>query len=694
MDIIQQLIKLVKINTRISSLDSSDEILREIMNGAMSLTDTTSAFILQVSSARKVMPLGQYYLHDDLRVNWSSSSALEAHDKQQLVCSTRTKESSASASIIKGNIHTLVSVPLSMESQGSLLLQLVGQDATSIDPQVLSLLGLFVSQVKVTISKTKLEESLLKNAQLAAVGKLAAQVAHDIRSPLASLDAVTGSVNKLPEDERLIIRGAVNRIKDIANHLLEKNREQGRREKLEDGSWKIENGQLSQSAVVLLSSLIEPLITEKRLQFRSQGGIDIAANLDASSYGLFAKVHVREFKRVLSNLINNSVEALKGKGVVTLSLVGQNNQVLLKVQDNGPGIPKDILAKLGQRGETHGKKGGSGLGLYHARTSLESWEGSMGLDSRFRGNDEKEGGHDEEKGGDDGALSGTTVTLKLPQAPHPDWFVPELKLKPNNPVVILDDDPTIHQVWQARLNAINLKDQDIEVVHFSRPDEIREWTKTSASAARKALYLTDYELLGFKETGLALIEELNLGHQAILVTSRYEEKEILENCQRLGVRLIPKGLAGFVPISLPSLRAQRSNPNDKKPLNEIAAPRQDGARNDQKEFCDAVLIDDDPLVRMTWKMAAKRAGKNLLAFVSVEEFFKKAESTNRNTPIYIDSHLGNGVKGEEESQKLYDLGFKEIYLATGDSPEKFAHLKHIRGVLGKEPPWVEILAQT
>ncbi|MBI4369692.1 MAG: HAMP domain-containing histidine kinase [Elusimicrobia bacterium] len=498
--------------------------------------------------------------------------------------------------------------------------------------------------------------SIRKQKELAvqaALGEVSQQVAHDIRSPLAALDAVTGSVNKLPEDERLIIRGAVNRIKDIANHLLEKNREQGQGKALDDGINA--SPQAEPRAVVLLSSLIEPLITEKRLQFRSQAGIDISANLDASSYGLFAKVEPREFKRVLSNLINNSVEAFRGKGAATLSLAGENNQILLKVQDNGPGIPHEILAKLGQRGQTHGKAGGSGLGLYHARTSLEAWGGSLDIGSEVG--------------------LGTEVMIKLPKAPSPSWFISELVLG-ESPVVILDDDPTIHQVWQGRLDFLRVAEQGINVRHCSTPNELREWVRANPQASATAIYLMDFELLGFKETGLSLVEELNLGPQAILVTSRYEEERILKECLRLEVRLIPKNLVGFVPVAI--VEGERGLEREKE-----------GGQSQ-----DAVLIDDDPLVRMTWKMAAKRAGKNLLAFVSVEEFFEKAGSVNHNAPIYIDSRLGNGVKGEEESQKIYKLGFKEIYLATGENPEKFAHLKHIRGVLGKESPWVELPAST
>ncbi|MBI4060973.1 MAG: HAMP domain-containing histidine kinase, partial [Elusimicrobia bacterium] len=378
------------------------------------------------------------------------------------------------------------------------------------------------------------QTEIVNSKREAARGELAQQVSHDIRSPLAALDSVSTNVSQLPEEQRLIIRSAVGRIGDIANQLL--------------GSYRRE----APAAAIptdgyLLSSLIAPIITEKRLQFRSHLGIEIGARLDSAAYGHFAAVEPTEFKRVLSNLIDNGVEALPGKGAVTVSLSGQGGSVQLKVDDNGKGIPPDVRERLGQRGETHGKPGGSGLGLYHAKTCVEAWGGSLEIASEVG--------------------KGTSLLVTLPAAPPPAWFVSRLELVPNSPVIVLDDDTTVHQIWQGRFDALAVRETGVEALHFSRADELRVWVRSNPDKAASALYLLDYELRGHTETGLTLVEELGLGHQAILVTSRFEEKAILDECLRLNVRMIPKGLAGFVSIRcLPSMRP------------------------------DAVLIDDDHLV--------------------------------------------------------------------------------------------------
>jgi hypothetical protein len=68
--------------------------------------------------------------------------------------------------------------------------------------------------------------------------------------------------------------------------------------------------------------------------------------------------------------------------------------------------------------------------------------------------------------------------------------------------------------------------------------------------ARDLLFLVDYELIGAHETGLELIESLEIAPRAILVTSRFEDARIRERCEHLGVRLLPKSIAAHVQIKL------------------------------------------------------------------------------------------------------------------------------------------------
>ena len=474
---------------------------------------------------------------------------------------------------------------------------------------------------------------LLKDslAQQLAVSAFASQVAHDIRSPLAALAVLEKELPQLPESKRVLLRSAVSRIRDIANSLLAR-----------DLEIKAAMGGATGEAhvsVELLSSLVDGILTEKRLQYRSKIGVVIEADLDSGAYGLFALLAPAEFKRDLSNLINNAVEAVGENGRVLVSLAGEDGQVVVRIADNGRGIPAEVLTRLGEKGITHGKPGGLGLGIHHAKADAAVWGGDLEIRS--------ESGR------------GTTVAFKLPRAVPPAWFVPRLELPAGGVVVVLDDDSTIHQVWQGRFDSLRAKEMGVEIRHFFRPDELRAWTKANPQKALGALYLADYELLGDRETGLDLISALGLMKQAILVTSRAEEPPIVEKCVRLGVRLLPKGLAGFVPALI------------------LADP----------DLPDVVLVDDDQLVHLTWQLAAEAQGIKLGTFRTAAEVLAAAKDMPRRTPIYLDHDLSNGENGMKVGEDLYVLGFRELYLATGRLPNSARRNSWIKRVVGKEPPW-------
>jgi signal transduction histidine kinase len=474
-------------------------------------------------------------------------------------------------------------------------------------------------------------DTIKSQSQLAALAALSAQVAHDIRSPLAALDSALKDVSQLPEAKRLLIRGAAGRIRDIANNLLEKNRQS-----------RLSAGQRAGRPLepLLLSSLIEPVITEKRLQYRDRLDVSIEAVASPESYGLFARVDPVDFSRVLSNLINNSVEALRRGGAVTAQLTLKAGAAALTIRDDGKGIAPETLARLGRRGETHGKAEGSGLGLYHARAAAAAWGGSLAISS--------------EPG------KGTAVELILPLAEPPGWFVPALEFRPGTRVVILDDDTSIHQVWKGRFDSSRLGERGIQTYSFSSPDALRRWFAENG-AGGPTICLFDYELLGHSETGLSLAVELDVAQGAILVTSRYDEPHVLEACLQRGIRLLPKALAGLVPIA----------------VSEGVPP---------PNYRLAALLDDDELTLLTWRTAARVAKVELRAYRQPRDLLAAAEFLPRTVPLYIDSELGADVSGEEIAAALHGKGFTDITLATGHPPERFAAHRWLK-VRGKEPPW-------
>ena len=474
----------------------------------------------------------------------------------------------------------------------------------------------------------------------------ATQVSHDIKSPLAALDMVVSNFAELSEDKRILIRNAVSRIKDISNNLLQKNREVMRDNLMLPCDQ--HNNSNEPRSPQLLSSLVESIISEKRAQLTGNPGIEIIFEIALNLYGLFAEIQPTEFKRLISNLLNNAVEALGNgnSGEIEIILTSFESIIDLRIVDNGHGIPPHILTKLGQRGKTQGKPEGNGLGIFHARSSCEAVGGSLRIESVLG--------------------KGTSVIITLPKANPPMWFVPELMLAANSAVLILDDDSSIKEIWRQRFEQIKTNDHQIEINYFSTHDEFDAGFR-ALDKSKQAYYLLDYEIIGDVRTGLDIAEQLNIGSQAILVTSRWDEKSIQTRCTTQGIRLIPKGLAGFVPIK-------------------IQAPLQ--------KF-DGVLLDDDTLVTSVWTSTAQQNNKRFTSFINPEAFFATLDVIDRDSSIFIDSNLKNGVKGQNLVPKVKALGFNKIYLATGYEPEQFVGIPGLTAfvgipgltaIVGKYPP--------
>lgn len=469
-------------------------------------------------------------------------------------------------------------------------------------------------------------------AKSAALGKLALQVAHDIRSPLAALRVLENDLGTMAENKRIMMRRAIGRIRDIANHLLDQNR---------DAAVQTSEG----PAAHLIGALLESVLTEKRIRYRQNIGIEIDAAVDEGCHGVFALLEPMAFQRIVSNLIDNAVEALPARGgKVFVTLTASAGKIAILIQDDGVGISQDILPRLMQRGETYGKPGGSGLGLFDAREKASSWGGEVCLSSELR--------------------KGTTVTVTLPQAAAPAWFVPEIVVPAGATVVVLDDDESIHQIWRDRF----IVDRDdgcaVRLVHCSTPAEVRGYLAKQAKLREDTLFLMDHELLGETLTGLDVIESEKIAAQSFLVTSHFDEHEIRTRCKWAGVKLLPKGLAGFVPIRF------ISNP----------------AATTATDAFDAVLIDDDIWVREAWEMAARPANARLLALTDEAELEQAMARISLTTPIFIDSNLAGGVRGEDVAARLHQRGYKRIFMQTGYDEAIFQDLPGLSGVLGKDPP--------
>jgi two-component system sensor histidine kinase PilS (NtrC family) len=194
----------------------------------------------------------------------------------------------------------------------------------------------------------RLEQEVRMRDRLAAVGRLAAGIAHEIRNPLAS---IAGSINVLSEvtpfnDEQKtlvnIITRESTRLNSIISDFLVYSREK---------SFKF----IRTDLLPLLDDALALLAN------RSQSG-ELTIVREYAVPNAFAAVDADRIKQVFWNLLENSVRAMQGKGVITVSVHAVGDFLHIGVRDTGPGIPAHLTEKIFEPFQSQ-FEGGTGLGL-------------------------------------------------------------------------------------------------------------------------------------------------------------------------------------------------------------------------------------------------------------------------------------------------------------------------------------------
>lgn len=360
-----------------------------------------------------------------------------------------------------------------------------------------------------------LYERTRQSEKMSAVGEIAQQVAHDIRSPLSALNLAASCATSLPESHRRLIQSAIVRINDIANNLASRQAEPLAKK-------------ITSLPPQYMLSMLRDVLTEKRIEFSTESEIRFVETGLNQVRSAFVRVEPGKFKTLLSNLINNARDALKDSGTIEIKAEVEGCKLTLSIIDDGVGIPPEVRSRITERGFSFAKPNGSGLGLYDAQHRMTEWGGELAIDSTVG--------------------KGTSVKLEFPLVTAPDWFHDSLSIPDGADIVVVDDDPSIHELWKYRLHSRASSISMGRIHHFSTTDQLRKWWHDSRQDSARVVYLVDHEFVGQSETGLDLVEELGLGRNAYLVTSRSDDAGFVQRCIADKVRVIPKCTAEYVSI--------------------------------------------------------------------------------------------------------------------------------------------------
>lgn len=351
------------------------------------------------------------------------------------------------------------------------------------------------------------------------------QVVHDIISPLSALRMIIPRLTEVPEKQRVTLKQATAQIEDIANDLLRQYRPE------EIKGEEIKGMERPEPELLFTFMKLSLILSEKRLEF---SGLPVLFNHKISPAAYFAFIHAnrKDWLRMLSNLVNNAVDALEGKeGLVQLELYIEGPDVVMVVSDSGKGMTAQVRDKILKGvAVTEGKSNGHGIGMVQVFDTLKKNNGRLEIESS--------------------PGAGTRMIVRFKRAPTPKWAATELNLRPDHTVLILDDDQFIHGAWDTHFANVLLNNPDMKIVHFTEGSDLLNYLMRLRPAEMSRTYLlSDYELLKQKMNGLDIIKQMRL-RQAMLVTSHYDNSGVIDLVKELNITVLPKRLASKIPINV------------------------------------------------------------------------------------------------------------------------------------------------
>jgi signal transduction histidine kinase len=200
--------------------------------------------------------------------------------------------------------------------------------------------------------------------QLAAVGRFARSIVHDLKNPLNIISLTVDMFCKpdaRPEFRATAqsrIHKQIERINDLIGDILQFS----------------QGNQSGQRAAVNYAAFIESLAAELRPELDLKS---VRLELAGPPPDAMVSLDVKRLRRVFINLAHNATDAMPNAGVITLRFRRDAREIITEVSDAGPGIAPEMERRLFQPFATHGKAHGNGLGLSICKKIIEDHGGRI-----------------------------------------------------------------------------------------------------------------------------------------------------------------------------------------------------------------------------------------------------------------------------------------------------------------------------
>jgi two-component system NtrC family sensor kinase len=211
------------------------------------------------------------------------------------------------------------------------------------------------------------QEQLFQAEKLAGFGTFASGIAHDINNPLyiilAMAEAIQGETDITEiHHQAASIHEAAKRVQTISQDITQYARVSSSEE----------------SVKVYIDEQLDEALKIARFATKFQ---EITIHKHCQD-GLTVNAKPEEIFQVFVNLLTNAIQAMEGKGSLTLSTEKKNSHIQISISDTGCGISSKDLQKIFDPFFTTKEVGkGTGLGLYNVRTIVRKYQGELNVES-------------------------------------------------------------------------------------------------------------------------------------------------------------------------------------------------------------------------------------------------------------------------------------------------------------------------
>lgn len=203
---------------------------------------------------------------------------------------------------------------------------------------------------------------MLQSEKMGAIGMLAGHIAHELNNPLTGLRSLSQVL--LQEAEQ----GS-----NLHSDLVEIEKATARSQRIIKNLLDFSKGEDQPSEYISVDEVVERTLPMLKSALRTHR---LEVDLETLGQTVFVEPHL--LQQVVFNLINNSCQAMKETGRLSVRTRHDQGRIYLEIEDTGPGIPEDIRRRIFEPFFTTKKEGhGTGLGLSMSKSVIEKFGGTI-----------------------------------------------------------------------------------------------------------------------------------------------------------------------------------------------------------------------------------------------------------------------------------------------------------------------------